>query len=275
MFKAGDLNEIWKASLTQLGLEPVALTEPETLSEPELQIELCPPLHQLINNACIPLLICPSNNNDNDNDNNSTCTLECDTDDDESTCVIDGDVTLNSSIPLNGSVVETTTITIIGVINVTGDVRVAGDVKVKLSSGATLHVGKCLLLDDESEIVVIVEGGMNNNNNNGSVLASYDATCSSKIAERVKIETTTAFDECRDGRARVEEQKDSEGRTRLTLLFDSMNESNECMSGSEVNILAIAIAVPIAALVLIAIVVVFSVPQVRRKVFPFAGRSKN
>ena len=110
-------------------------------------------LRQYINNACIPLVDCSADS--------AECTLKCNDNTslpvfssiktgEQSPCLIDGDLIVN------GSVLETPTIAIVGVNNVTGDVRLMGSVTVKLTSGAALHVEKCLVLDEESSMVVVV-----------------------------------------------------------------------------------------------------------------------
>ena len=185
------------------------------------------------------------------------------TDDEESSgCVIEGDVT----VTVNGSIVETTTMTIVGIINVTGNVVVADRVIVKLSTNATLHVAKCLVLDDKAGMVVEVADSVNGENGNDRILATYDSSCSTQqLAERVSIETTSSFDECRDGRPIVEEYKEINGRARLQLVFVHVDE---CTSGeSEVNLVVIAIVVPIAVVILV-VTVVLAVPQFRAKVLP-------
>jgi len=74
------------------------------------------------------------------------------------------------------------------------------------------------VLDKKSDLVVVVEGGMSSE---GSVVASYDASCSSSdLTERVIIETRSSVDECRVGRPSiVEEREESEngGRGRACL----------------------------------------------------------
>ena len=112
---------------------------------------------------------------------------------DDTSCQIEGDVIVD------GTIVESKHFVVIGIINVTGDVRVTDEVTVTLSPGATLHVGKCLVLDEGSEIIVVVEGGASEIENEGSVLATYDASCSSlNLTERVNIERGSSFDECID-----------------------------------------------------------------------------
>ena len=258
------------------------------LPKPEQQVELCPPLHHLINNTCIPDIECLSSE-----DGNSHCTLECDNPflltntstvssncllecrsaselslNVESNCVIEGDITVN------GSVVETTTVTIVGVINVTGDVNIIGQATLKLTSGATLHIDKCLVLDDEAQMIVEVESGMMN----GSVLLTFDSSCSSsssQLSERVIVESKLLTEDlCRDGRPTVKEQEvlgeDGLRRTHFTLLFVPMNGSEECSenAGSELNVLAIAIAVPVVVLAVVVVIVVMSVYQCRKRVVP-------
>jgi len=272
--KSVEQNDIWKVLLLAQPPPPVSPTEQ------------CPPLHHFINNTCIPDFECLSS----DAGGNTNCTLECDSFSTntssssssncllecgstssselslnaESNCVIEGDITVN------GSVVETTTVTIVGVINVTGNVAIVGQTTLKLSSGATLHIDKCLVMDEKAQVVVEVENGVMN----GSVLLTFDPSCSSsELSERVKVESRQSIEEmCRDGRPTVKEEEVlGEGgmrRTQLTLLFEPMSE---CES-DEVNLLAIAIAVPIAVLVLVVIVLVMAVPSIRKKVFPFANR---
>jgi len=168
---------------------------------------------------------------------------------------------------VNGSIVESNIITIVGIVNVSGNVVVAETVTVKLTVGSTLHVGKCLLLEEGSEIIVEVDGGEN------VLLATYDGSCSSELTQHVRFERSASFDECRDGQPRVQQMNDAEtGRTRLELVFVPNSECNG--SGSEVNIVAIAVAVPVAVLVIVVIVVVMTVPTLRNKVFPYARRSK-
>ena len=170
---------------------------------------------------------------------------------------------------MNGSIVETNTITIVGVINVTGNVVVANDSTVKLSPGSVLHVGKCLLVEENSEIVIVVEGGMSGNEE--QLVATYDGNCSSsELLKRVRVETTSSFDECRDGQPTVQESKNENGRSQLAVLFVPVSECDS--ESSELNIVAIAIAVPIAVIVIVMVIVVMAVPQVRKKVFPFARR---
>lgn len=260
---AGLLNDLWRCTMTD--------SEPPPSEEPQI----CPPLHQHINNTCIPLLLdCSSSSSDD-------CLLECESNNDNSgnntsNCVIDGDLTLTGSVPtVNGSIVDTNTISIVGVINVTGSVVVAEKVKVKLSIGSVLHVGKCLVVEDESEIVVVIESG--NEVQDGSeaqLLATYDSECSSsELVGRVRIETTSSFDECEDGRPTIVEQVEDEKneRSRLELLFVPMDGSSECggdSSESEMNILVIAVVVPIVVLVILVIVIVMAVPSIREKVVP-------
>ena len=246
--RTGGLNDLWRGSVI---------------------ITTCPPLHQLINNTCVPLLRCSPSDNNNDLDT-TTCSLQCnsmESDTDDSSCVIEGDMIVN------GSIVETNTLTITGVINVTGNVVVADETKIKLSTQSVLHVGKCLVLEKGSEIVVVVESGMNSG---GNVLLTFDESCSStELVERVSFEKTTSFDECRDGSPRVQQEtKDENGRAQLTLLFDPISESPECNGGTNINIVAIAIAVPIAVVVIVVVIVVMAVPKLRMKVFPFANRAK-
>ena len=270
------MNDIWK-----LVLPPPAPEEQET--------EMCPPLHHHINNTCIPDFQCLPFVDDG----NTNCTLECDSFSTntsststsnncllecgstssselslnaESNCVIEGDITVN------GSVVETTTVTIVGVINVTGNVAIVGQTTLKLSSGATLHIDKCLVMDEKAQVVVEVENGVMN----GSVLLTFDPSCSSsELSERVKVESKQSMEEmCQDGRPTVKEEEVlGEGgmrRTQLTLVFELLNESDECNenSRSDLNVLVIAIVVPVVALVVIVIVVVMLVTQLRKKVVP-------
>jgi len=182
---------------------------------------------------------------------------------------------------VDGSIAETNVVTIVGIVNVSGNVVVEDTKTVKLVVGSTLHVGKCLLLEEGSEIIVVVDGDTTNDVTNGNdddgdgsvLLATYDGSCSSELTKHVRIERTTSFDECRDGQPRVQQMNDESGRARLELVFVSMSESSECNgSGSGVNIVAIAVAVPVAVLVVIVIVVVMIVPTLRAKVFPFAQR---
>jgi len=229
-------------------------------------VKECPPLYQLINNTCIPLIDCSS-----DNSNSDECTLQCGetntstsaSTDEQSPCLIDDDLIVN------GSILESSTITIVGVISVTGDVRITGDVTVKIPAGSELHVGRCLILDDESTVVVVVSGneGMTSN---GSVVLSYDSSCSSPhLIERVGIESSLV-DECRDGTPTLREQVDSGegGRTQLELMFLAV-DSNECNSESELNVVAIAVAVAVpVGVLLIVLVVILAVPKVREKVLP-------
>jgi len=245
------------------------VNEPEP-QDPEPQADTCPPLHQLINNTCIPLLQCSSSDNNNNNNNNInindplTCKLMCDPTlmnndtsisltDYEATCVIEGDMVVN------GSIVETNSITIVGVINVTGSVIVKDDVTLKLSLGSVLHVGMCLVLEEGSEMVVSVEGGVDNGD--GYVVTTFDGMCSStELAKRVRIEQTSSCDECRDGRPQLQQEEDESGRARLELLFVPV-DSSECNDGSDVTMLAIAIAVPIGVLMIVVIIVVMAVPK--------------
>lgn len=184
VFYSGFLNDLWKLSWKEP--EP----EPEPITEPPAELVPCPPFHQLINNTCIPFLQCKSDVEDN---NSSNCVLEC-AETGESGCTIEGDVIINNPN------VDSNTVTIVGTVNVSGDVRVTDNMKLKLPPGATLHVGKCLVLDEGSGIVAVVEG----RENEGSVLATYDASCSSQqLAEQVIIERTSSFDECQDGKPNI------------------------------------------------------------------------
>ena len=270
---SGEMNDVWK----------LVLPKPE-----EQETEMCPPLHHHINNTCIPDFDCLASS-DPDNDNSTRCTLDCDSlstetssnclleceSSDESSsnsaqpnCVIEGDIRVNGSV--DGT---PTTVTIIGVINVTGDVAIIGQAILKLTSGATLHIDKCLVLDETAQIVAEVESGMMN----GSVLLTFDSSCSSssELARRVKIELRQSVEEmCRDGKPTVEEEEAlGEGgmrRTHLTLVFVPMSESDECnvSERNELNVLAIAIAVPVAVLAVIVVVVMMSVPRFRMKLVP-------
>ena len=223
-------------------------------------MEKCPPHHQLINNTCIQLIDCSS-----DNSNSDECTLQCGESGEQTPCLIDEDVIVN------GSILEGSTIAIVGIINVTGDVKITGNVTMKLPVGSELHVGRCLVLDDESTILVVASSDNDDDltmTTNGSVVLSYDRSCSSpNLMNRVNIDSTMV-DECRDGQPTIEEWTDANGRTQLTLLYVP---SSECESGG-MNIVAIAVAVPISVLVVVVIVVVMSVPKIREKVFPFARR---
>ena len=240
----------------------------------------CPPLHQLNNDTCIPLLTCYSSPS-SPLPNNDTCVLECnshstnntgdDSNEEDTTCYINGDIIVN------GSIVETNVVTIVGIVNVSGNVVVTEAMTIKLAVGTVLHVGKCLVLEEGSEMIVVVEGDLSDiNSSDGDksvLLATYDGNCSSELTKRVKIERTSSFDECRDGQPKVQQMNDESGRTRLELVFVFMNDSSECIgSSSEINIVAIAIAVPIAVLVIVVIVVIMTVPTLRNKVFPYAKR---
>ena len=173
-----------------------------------------------------------------------------------------------SIIPVNNGIVETNTITIVGMINVTGNVVVASEMSVKLSNGSVLHVEKCLILEKGSEVIVIV----NEMSSNGNVLAAYDAECSSPgLVEQVRIETTS-FDECLNGRPKVEEMKNNDsGRAQLVLLFVPIDQIDDetvmCSSNDrEIDkILVIAIVVPIAVVVIVAIVIAVTVSRLRAK----------
>jgi len=238
-------------------------------------VEKCPPLHQIINDTCIPLLTCSQSSSNIDN-----CELKCNSqlnntfNDQDTTCTIDGDMIIN------GSIVETNVITIVGTVNVSGNVIVAEAMTVKLNVGSTLHVDKCLVLDEGSEIIVVVGNDMTDDVTSGNdggddggsvLLATYDGRCSSELTNHVRIERTSSFDECRDGQPKVQQMKDESGKTRLELVFVPISESSECI-GSEVNILVIAVVVPVVVLVIVVIVVVMTVPTLRAKVFPFAKR---
>ena len=176
-------------------------------------MEKCPPHHQLINNTCIQLIDCSSDNSDSDE-----CTLQCGESGEQTPCLIDEDVIVN------GSILESPTIAIVGVVNVTGDVRITGNITVKLPVGSELHVGRCLLLDDESTILVVASSDNDDDltmTTNGSVVLSYDRSCSSpNLMNRVNIDSTMV-DECRDGTPTLREQVDSGegGRTNLALVF--------------------------------------------------------
>jgi len=264
--------------------------EPTTDSEPNSQ-ELCPPLHHHINNTCIPDFECFSSESDNSKctfecdsfstyssstSTSSNCLLECGSASElssnvESICVIEGDMAVN------GSVGETTTVTIVGVINVTGDVSIIGQATLKLSSGATLHIGKCLTLDEKAQVVAEVESGVMN----GSVLLTFDSSCSSsELSERVKVESKQSVEDmCRDGKPTVEEEKALEEggmRSQLTLLFVPMSGSDECdvsdESGIDLKILVIAIVVSVAVLAVIVVIVVMAVTRIRKKVVPGSMR---
>ena len=225
-----------------------------------------PPNHQPTNNTHIPIIDCSSDNNSDE------CTLQCGESNtstsaltgaagEQTPCLIDEDVILN------GSILESSAIAIVGAINVTGDVKIIGKITVKLEASAELHVGRCLLLDDESTIVVVVRG--DEMITNGSVVLSYDGLCSSPhLIDQVSIESSLV-DECRDGKPTLREQLGSGGRTHLELVFLSA-DSDECnsgMSNSELNVVAIAVAVPVGVL-LIVLAVILLVPSVRKKVLP-------
>ena len=256
---------------TELQPEPV-LDEPQTY----------PPLHQHINNTCIPLALFQCSPT-------TSCILKCDpsslletNESSTQSCVIEGDLEVNGTVPtVSGSIVETTTISIVGVMNVTGNVVVAGEVTLKLSLGSILNVGKCLVLEDETKLVVVIEseGGTTNDYNDSDesvLLATYDGSCSSSLVERVRIEAPSSFDECRDGRPTIKQVEEVEnGKSHLELFFLPVDESECNDSSSEVNVLAIAVAVPVVVLVIVVIVVVMTVPKVREKVFPFARRTGN
>ena len=227
-------------------------------------MEKCPPHHQLINNTCIQLIDCSS-----DNSNSDECTLQCGESGEQTPCLIDEDVIVN------GSILESPTIAIVGVVNVTGDVRIIGKVTMKLSVGSELHVGRCLVLDDESTILVVASSDNDDDltMTNGSVVLSYDGSCSSQnLINRVNVESTLV-DECRDGKPTLREQLESGegGRTHLALVFLPV-DSDECgsgVSGSELNVVAIALAVAVpVGVVLIVLVVILMVPSVRKKVLP-------
>jgi len=207
----------------------------------------------LINHTCISLVDCSSYDN--------SCTLQCNnTALAESDCVIEGDIAVNSSIS------NITVISIVGVINVTGDVTISGgNFTLVLTPGSALHVGNCLVLDDESQMVIVVDNEISDNDN---ILATFNPACSSQLTSRVQIQTS--LDECQDGKPIVEQRQDTEyGRGQLQLVFVPV----ECGSkSSELNVVAISVAVPIAALAVAAIVVVMLVPKLRQKVFPFANR---
>lgn len=231
-------------------------------------MEKCPPHHQLINNTCIQLIDCSSDNSDSDE-----CTLQCGESGEQTPCLIDEDVIVN------GSILESPTIAIVGVVNVTGDVRIIGKVTMKLSVGSELHVGRCLVLDDESTILVVASSDNDDDltmTTNGSVVLSYDRSCSSpNLLNRMNIESTLV-DECRDGKPTLREQLESGegGRTNLALVFLPV-DSDECRSGasgSELNVVAIAVAVAVpVGVVLIVLVVILVVPSVRKKVLPGAS----
>lgn len=223
------MNDIWKVSLVE---------------------EACPLFHRRINDICEPELSCSVENScslecDSFPTTNSTssihvseCLLECHALP-SSSCLIDGDMIVNSSIT------ESIIITIVGVINVTGDVTVMGSVTLKLIPGSTIHVNKCLVLDENAQLVVVVN---NAKSSNGTVLATYDSSCSStQLDKRVVIELqSTDVDECLDGRPTVEEHKDNE-RAQLKLLFVPVSDCSD--NSSEIDVLAISIAVSIVVLV--------------------------
>jgi len=235
--------------------------------------EKCPPLYQRINNTCIPLIHCSSSE-----DTQANCLLECNQtlasnfssapqsyDEDESSCVIEGDMVVNRNVSQNNSTAEPNSVTVVGVVNVTGSVVVADEMRVRLPLGSVLHVGKCLVIEEGSEMVIVVEGGMNTNEH---VVATYNRDCSSsEIVERVRIEQTPSYDECRDDKPIVEEKNEEDGRARLELLFVS-SDSSECNRTSKINILAIAIAIPAAVLVVVVIVIAMTVPKLRAKILP-------
>ena len=226
------LNDLWRYRLNDSTWTWIAGSLPP---QPELPPEAespatCPPLHQHINNTCIPLLDCSSSED---------CVLGCErlslrnviftTDESDTACVIDGDLEVDGSgvTTVNGSIVETNIISIVGVVNVTGNVVVSENVKVQLSIGSVLHVGKCLVLEDESEIVVEINGNEENEHyaHDGTLLATYDSECStSELVSRVRITTPSSFDECRDGRPAIKQVDDEEnGRSRLELLIVPIN----------------------------------------------------
>lgn len=182
-------------------------------------------------------------------------------------CLISGDISFE------GDIVEETIIIVGSVINVTGNVVLTGEVTMVLvSEVGALHVGKCLIMEDQSQILVLLNDGVNTNST--ITLATYDYSCDLQIDERVKI-NTSAFDVCLHGQPVVRERDEGDERKRLELFFVPMSDSSECHSASDLNMIALAIAVPIAVLVAVTIVVVFAVPRIRKKVFPFARKSKS
>lgn len=243
---AGYLNDLWKLQLDF------------TL--------VCPPFYQLLNNVCIPCL--------SDNNTDAGCTLQCDNElmnftslqqSELPSCLIEGNITVNSSI------VEANTITIVGVLNVTGNVIVTENATLKLSPGATLHVGQCLVLDDNSRVVVVVNETVNSN---GSVLATYDAQCSTpQLIQRVSIDSVV--DECEYGRPSVTQLEEG-GRVRLELLFFSI-DSNQCNLGDDndtehsgINVVAVAVSVSVVVgVILIVTIVILATRRTRRSIFPF------
>ena len=177
-------------------------------------------------------------------------------------CLIDDDLIVNGS----------STITIVGIISVTGDVKITDNVKVKIPAGSELHVGRCLILEDESMITVVVSDG-EKKMSNGSVVLSYDSSCSSpNLINRVKIESNS-LDECRDGEPVLIEQLEGgeqSGRIQLVLVYLPV-DSDECKS--KMNVVAVAVAVPIALLFIFIVVVILVVPFARKKVLQPAFRS--
>jgi len=182
-------------------------------------------------------------------------------------CVIDEDVIVN------GSILESSTIAIVGMINVTGDVKITGNVLFKLYSNATLHVGRCFVLDEESNITLVVVVNDDVRERKGSVIASYNAWCSSLLSDRITIEYSTSLevDECRDGKPTVRQVADGDesGRIRLEMIFVAM-DSNECSSlltHDHILLLALSVAIPVGVVVII-VIVMLAVPNVRKKIIP-------
>lgn len=257
---AGTLNDVWKAEI----------------------IPTCPPLHYYINRTCVPILQCDGSSSNAScslecDSSNTNCSLECDSSlmfnasTEKSGCLIEGDMTVEGS---NTEEVDAEFIvTIIGVVNVTGNVTITRNSAVKLSPGSVLHVAGCMALDAEAKLVVEVNDEVVTSSR--TVIATYDASCTSSDKSRVSIESWV--DECQHGRPVVDETREGR-RAKLELLFVPISDSSECggesdsesSSGNEVNMLIIVTVVPAVVVILIVmIVVVATVPKIRRKLLPY------
>lgn len=181
-----------------------------------------------------------------------------------------------ASCNFNSSVIVTSTvgggnktITVSGNVSIAGNVTLSGAVTISLSPGSRLDVEKCLTLSDGATVQVLVT----DTSTNGSVLATYDSTCSNVPI----VQISSTLNECQSGRASVVATDDSSSRTRLELLFlppsADCNSSNTGNPGLSTQTLGIIIGCVCGGLVLIVLGVVLLVPRIRHKVFPYSKRT--
>jgi len=77
--------------------------------------------------------------------------------------------------------------------------------------------------------------------------------------QRVRIEITASLDACLDGKPKVQQVEDGNGRAHLELLFVPVSDSPECNADSNNIPIPVVVAVPIIALAIAVIVIAMAV----------------